>query len=540
MDSPYFWNMNKKIRWILVVMTVAIIGVLAFQVGWLINTYNSRSSAFKQSASDALQKAIEDEKAIKTIHNMSEMVWFGGDDEPIITRHSPNNIFFESTGSDANINMLKISSPKTIISADSLMTMDIKIDSDSMFLSQSFVYGEDIEEFNVASNIEIDTDFDIDGYQDHFFDFEENAVIVENLAEELEYQDKAIDEMVRSVVVKFGMPEIKEDRLDSIYKVQLFDRGILASYSMEINEKDSLKSGYADSLILVQPVNRFRHDDRVVQVAFPDFRRYILGEMWLNVAGSFLLVAIVVFIMIFMLSTILRQKKISDMKNDFINNMTHELKTPVAAVSAALEGMEKFNVLDDPKKTHEYITMSQNELSRLTGMIEKVLSVARREKEGLRIHDEPFDIYDVACGLVKTYQMRHQKVEFSCMCPKEFLVDMDRMHITNLINNLIDNAVKYNLNKDHKTVDVNIFSHKGNIVIEVKDNGPGIPSQYQKYLFDKFYRVPTGNVHNVKGFGLGLNYVAAVTEHYNGKVELESEEGKGSLFTIIIPDTTHG
>jgi signal transduction histidine kinase len=519
-------------------MIVAIVGVLAFQVGWLIDTYNARRTAFEQSAKDALQNAIEDEKAVKMIRNMSKMVWLDKGKSEVITEYAPAEEFIYTTPhTTSSVSTVTITRPSHHMTMDSIVNMDITIDADSLLFSHSYSSDEPDSEVSVVTKFEVDTDMDIN--TDDFYSFEHEAIMIEDIASELERTQIELDDIVRNVVVKFGVAELNAERLDSIYRVRLFDRGITSGFVLSVSNEDSVQIMDDRNMVLIQPVNRFRNDDRVVNVVFPGFNRYILGEMWVNIAGSFLLVTIVVFIMIFMLSTILRQKKLSEMKNDFINNMTHELKTPVAAVSAALEGMEKFNVLDDPQKTQEYISMSQDELSRLTGMIEKVLSVARREKEGLKIHDEPFDLYEVACGLIKTYEIRHNDVMFDCMCPQGFLVDMDKLHITNLLNNLVDNAVKYNLREVDKSVSLNIFRHKGNIIMEVKDNGPGIPQQYQKYLFDKFYRVPTGNVHNVKGFGLGLNYVSAVVSYYNGEIELSSEIDKGSVFTIIIPDTTH-
>ena len=542
-------------------MAFAIVGVLAFQGLWLRDSYKTRKEAFRQSVNDALQMAIEDEKAVKTIRNMSTVIW--QDNKPDTAFHIEEHFIYAP--GDTTKDVTVISSPSiAYFSSDSLLDMSVSVNADSMLAMGkkiSATISQEINDNEFLSSTDYSIDFDVD----ELYDFQEDMEALDNIEVELKEASVELEDMVRNVIITFGSQSVNAGRLDSLYKVRLSDRGITSSYILTVvenerkesdakrliqqlsaddsggkNSSDMLPGETPDAdLIIEQPVNRFRSDKSIVRVSFPSPGRYLLSQMWLSLAGALLLVATVIFILFYMLSTILRQKRLSEMKNDFVNNMTHELKTPVAAVSAALEGMENFNVLEDREKSLEYIRMSRNELHRLNGMIEHVLQVAKREKEGLTIHNKPVDLHQLAEEIITSFKLQSHDTEFTLKCPAPFMVTLDRMHIQNTLNNLIDNAVKYNSAATAKKVEVSIFSFHNETIIEVKDNGPGIPKQYQKYLYNKFYRVPTGNIHNVKGFGLGLHYVASVVAAYGGSIKLASESSEGSAFTIYIPEVTH-
>jgi signal transduction histidine kinase len=236
-----------------------------------------------------------------------------------------------------------------------------------------------------------------------------------------------------------------------------------------------------------------------------------------------------------MLSTILRQKKLSEIKSDFINNMTHELKTPLATVSAAVEAMQSFGVLNDASKTQLYLGVSRNQLQRLSDLVEQVLQMAVEEKKELTLHREQVDATELIREIVTHHQVQASgPVTFQlCISEAEQWVRVDRMHKGNAINNLVDNAIKYSPEETQIHITSRVEGPYWRL--SVKDNGIGIARTYQKAIFDRFFRVPTGDLHQVKGFGLGLSYVKAVAEKHGGRVEVVSEQGQGSEFVLWLP-----
>jgi signal transduction histidine kinase len=236
-----------------------------------------------------------------------------------------------------------------------------------------------------------------------------------------------------------------------------------------------------------------------------------------------------------MLRTILKQKRLSEVKNDFINNMTHELKTPIATVSAAVEALQNFNALSDQRKTQTYLDISKNELQRLSDLVEKVLHIAAEEKEDVELFREETDLNEIIDNILSNHQLKANKliqVRYdNNLAGKSVLID--KVHLGNAINNLVDNAIKYS--KEPVQLYIQTSLENGILKIKVKDNGIGIPRVYHHNIFDKFFRVPTGDLHNVKGFGLGLSYVQKIVTMHGGSIHVHSEPDKGSEFTIIIP-----
>jgi len=237
----------------------------------------------------------------------------------------------------------------------------------------------------------------------------------------------------------------------------------------------------------------------------------------------------------YMLVTLLRQKKLSDVKNDFINNMTHELKTPIATVSAAMEAMSGFGALDDRERGLRYVDLSRKELARLTGMVENVLRISTFEKQKITLFKETFDVNQVLEETARNFLLQNpDRVEFSFDLKGPGYIHADKFHIQNVINNLFDNAIKYSPGK--AVIDVSCSRTNEFIVFSVRDHGLGISREQQQHIFEKFYRVPTGDLHAVKGFGLGLAYVRQIVEAHGGTVGVKSQSGTGSEFTIALPE----
>lgn len=216
--------------------------------------------------------------------------------------------------------------------------------------------------------------------------------------------------------------------------------------------------------------------------------------------------------------------------------MTHELKTPIATVSVAIEALQNFGVSQNPEQTKEYLEISKSELNRLTLLVDKVLKMATFEQHGLTLSPETVDWAELIQLVLNSMKLQFEKYGAKVDFDKKghsFLLSADKIHLTNVVYNLLDNALKYT----ETCPQISLFLQEtdAELRLSVKDNGIGIQSEFLSRIFDKFFRVPTGDTHDVKGYGLGLSYVSSVVKQHQGRIEVESEVGKGSIFTIIIP-----
>jgi len=336
---------------------------------------------------------------------------------------------------------------------------------------------------------------------------------------------------------------VKLIKLDSIFSAELHNRQIKTEFRLDtfhINFDGFARESFRDSLRRRTPQKTSKipfnpASSLFVQAVFASPMQYILTKMVWTLVGSFVLLVLTTICFIYMLRTILKQKKLSEVKNDFINNMTHELKTPIATVYAAVEAMQNFNALNDQRKTQTYLDISKQELQRLSDLVEKVLHIASEEREEIELYREDTDLNEIMDTIITNHQLKtNRPVQFRYdNLIGDRLVDVDRTHLSNAINNLVDNAIKYS--GELPVVHIRSSIENGNLTIRVKDNGIGIPKTYQESIFDTFFRVPTGNLHNVKGFGLGLSYVKKIIELHGGRITVHSEPDKGSEFIIQIP-----
>ena len=263
---------------------------------------------------------------------------------------------------------------------------------------------------------------------------------------------------------------------------------------------------------------------------------YLVKKLSPQILFSVFLVALTIFSFWLLIKNLLRQQRLTELKNDFISNITHELKTPIATVSVAIEALKNFNAMHDVQRSREYLDISANELNRLNMLVDKVLKLSMFDNKALEIKNEPVALNVVVKEVVQSMQLQFEKqgalvnMNFD---DGNFTINGDRMHITSVVYNLLDNALKYS--KESPQINVRLHSTGTEILLTVADNGIGISPEYKDKIFDKFFRVPHGNQHNTKGYGLGLSYVAQVVKEHKGRVEVESEAGKGSTFTVHFP-----
>ncbi|MFT4022305.1 MAG: HAMP domain-containing sensor histidine kinase [Flavihumibacter sp.] len=271
-------------------------------------------------------------------------------------------------------------------------------------------------------------------------------------------------------------------------------------------------------------------------VVVPNVKNLFFRELRWMLVGSVLFTLIMLAAFYITVAALLRQKKLSEIKNDFINNMTHEFKTPLATISLAVDALRTEKVSNDKEKMQYFTGIIKEENKRMNKHVETILQAALMERQEIRLDKKPVHVHAVIEQVLENFDLQlqskggHADVQ---LLATDDLIEADEVHFTNLINNLVDNAVKYS--KDHLVLKISTASTNKGIQIRVEDNGIGMTKESVKRIFEKFYRVHTGNLHNVKGFGLGLSYVKTIVDAHHGKIKVESALGKGTSFTIDLP-----
>lgn len=269
----------------------------------------------------------------------------------------------------------------------------------------------------------------------------------------------------------------------------------------------------------------------------------VLQQMKGILYTSFFIIIILGVSFWFLIRIILRQKSVEEMKEDFTHNITHELKTPIAVAYAANDALLNFNGAENLTKRQNYLQIIQTQLKQLSGLVEQILSMSMEQRKNFRLNYEPVELRSMLENLISQHRLKADKpTEFKLIMEENITLRADRLHLYNMISNLIDNAIKYSDEKAYIYISAIRCNNPCNgdrnayVMLKIQDKGIGIPADRQKHLFDKFYRVPTGNLHNVKGYGLGLYYVKTMIEQHKGTVSVESSTGKGSTFTLKIPE----
>lgn len=273
-------------------------------------------------------------------------------------------------------------------------------------------------------------------------------------------------------------------------------------------------------------------------IVVPNWKDTVLKSLTLNIVMAIVFTIIIIAAFYLTLRTMLRQKKLSEIKNDFINNMTHEFKTPLATISLAVDALKNEKVRNHPEKMGYFSSIIKEENQRMNRQVETILKAALMEKQEVQLMLRPIHVHTVIESVVDNFTLQLEdkkgKVEISLQAAND-LVDADEIHLSNLVNNLIDNSVKYSRDNVPPDICITTSSDDKKIRIRLEDNGIGMGKETVKRIFEKFYRAHTGNIHNVKGFGLGLSYVKTMVEAHGGEIKVESMLGKGSVFSIELP-----
>ena len=277
----------------------------------------------------------------------------------------------------------------------------------------------------------------------------------------------------------------------------------------------------------VVPIDDYGLYSLLVSIEMPF--KVFLGRMWGLIASSVTIIILLAGVLIYLVRTMFRQKTLEEMRRDFTHNITHELKTPISVAVTATDALRNFSADANPDRRSRYLEIVETQLTQLSTMVEHILSVS---VEGREYKYNPTVVYlhEIICGL--TQGAGTNTAVFNIDCAEDIKIMADEFHIKNLLATVIDNAVKYSTDP---IVDIRVSDESGNVTIEIEDNGCGIAKEHLSHVFEKFYRVPTGDIHTVRGYGLGLYYAKQVAELHKGTISMNSRIGKGTTVTIKLP-----
>ena len=324
--------------------------------------------------------------------------------------------------------------------------------------------------------------------------------------------------------------ELRARNIDTKFEFGVFNEDIITKVK---SDRFVEKRGYTYNVPL------FMTDDSIdynLYVSFPEKKEYILS----TISWILILSAIFIFIIIVSFASalyqLIRQKQISEIKTDFINNMTHEFKTPIATINLAIDSIRNPKIIGDKDKIIRYAEMIREENKRMHAQVENVLRISKLEKNQLDLSKDVVDFHDIIEDALNHVDLiirdREGKIKRNLEAMQTEIL-ASKFHMTNVITNILDNAIKYS--EGAPNIIVETVNAGNNIILKISDNGIGMSKNVQRKVFNKFYREQTGNIHNVKGHGLGLSYVKSIVERHQGNVYVESEKGKGSTFTVKLP-----
>jgi len=511
---------KKHLILITVLFSVAVATLIIIQVYWIKNDFRVREEVFEQKVNEALNFTAQKLERLDTINKSRRSVLIKRQgvfiNTPLIKgqmNSSPSFRFSEEQTIDSNgRKTIKFTSKD--IAADSLAL--------SPFFS-AFLSG-------LKSGKNLKNDFsDLSGIGktgNDFFKEEYSFDSYNNYKQKVD--TLMLDSILRSELASFGVRSAYNYYITSLYP------GSNHHSNLKFAEVDMDSLGVAYKVLLT-PINNFI-DPKYLVLHFPNQQKDLFKGMYPLLVMSAVVILIFLFSYYYILASNLKQKKLSAIKNDFISNMTHEFKTPISTISLASEMLSDTSINQTPEKQNRYLKMIRDENKRLSVLVESILQTSILDKGEFRLKPVELDIHDIINTAINNTQLligqRGGQIHTALKAERHKLL-ADKVHLTNIVFNLIDNAIKYTI--DVPEISVKTENTETGIKISVSDNGIGISKENQRKIFDKFYRVPTGNVHNVKGFGLGLSYVLAVAEKHGGTVEVQSELGKGSTFIIYIP-----
>lgn len=529
---------QNKISIITIIASLALAGLISIQIYWVNNAITLNEERFEQNVSEAMKSIVYRLEKQMTAASITRKFnfrkqgvrWFSSPD----SLKQSNNFIVDSLVDKHSFSLQKKKMNVEIVEEYAADSSGVLIKKTRQKKYSSDTVSTKFNQLVEAEGPSMLKKFDSIGIENKWFSHKNNMV------------KDIFDELVSINIYNEHNPKLDTVLLDSIIRFELLEKGISADYDFIILPPNKITADTMSSEINpafygskykvnLSPDNVFI-EPQILSLLFPNQNRYLLGSMWFLLIVSITLMLTLIFSFYYTLSTIFKQKKLSEIKNDFISNMTHEFKTPISTISLACEVLNDKTVDKSPERLIKYVKMIGDENKRLSLLVENILQTAILDKGKFNLKIQSINIHNLIEHTITNIKLQVENKEGEInteLNASSFIVNADRVHLTNILFNLIDNALKYTQGKPN--ILIRTKNDNEGIFISVKDNGIGISKENQKRIFDTMYRVPTGNIHNVKGFGLGLSYVKAVVEKHNGSINVVSELGNGSTFTLYIP-----
>ena len=524
--------MNRMFfRLLVLLMSLSLIGIILVQVYWFNSSFNNNDEQFKFHVKQVIgnvAEKLEKQEAYNFYDRYNKL------------KDSTGRIPQREDIMEFTLVQKNKKTNKTIVYSNSIISEDYKINP-----SFSSKKKDDLKfkNFNSKRTTEIYNNNSIDnsGYQkslipDVKIEKSGNLDILDNAQFEISYKDIAsampIQERVSNDVLnKLIKKELDENGVNTHFEFGVYSNGLATKIRSE-------NFSYDKDATYSTPI--FTHNEGTEKykllVTFPYKKKFLLSELVSITVLSIIFTLIILIAYTSALNQLIRQRQISEIKTDFINNMTHEFKTPIATINLALDAIRNPKIIEDKDKVFKYLEMIREENKRMHAQVENVLRISKLEKKELDIIKESKNVEEVIEDAIEHVNLiledREGKIDLHFEASRTTVL-LNDFHFTNVIVNILENAIKYT--PSIPKIDIYTENIKDMLLIKVKDNGLGMSKIAQKRVFEKFYREHTGDLHNVKGHGLGLAYVKQIVEDHNGQVYVESEKGKGSTFIIKIP-----
>ncbi len=533
---------QSTLKWIVVLMGFALLGLISFQIYWINNAIHISEDRFKKGVHDALntvsdkleQQEIVYTAAKKLQYSQKGKTWIGLDSIRFISTKKKSDSTKSFLINEEDVQKFYFSPDS---SEGNLKEVSTEIGKDQPFKNNKGVLIDEdvlVEVKRFRANIDSVVAYDTSLQRD-IKKVEEKSEMVTVVLNELLSKERKLEN------------RIDQRQLQSLLTTSLQNQGIDIGFSYGVIDGFQHKivlTNVAEDLEQLENsefrTNLFTRDiipsENYLAIFFPDQQTFLIGKIWVPLASSILLVLVIIAIFGYAIYTIMTQKKISEIKNDFINNMTHEFKTPISTVSLACEALQDDDVKKNDSFLKRYISIIEAENKRLGMQVEKVLQMATLDKKDFKLKLERLDVHEVIDRALENVNIqiekRHGKIKKQLVASEKEVI-ADEVHLTNIIYNLLDNANKYSREKPE--ISIATKNKNGGIIVQISDKGIGMSSEVKQKIFEKFYREPTGNLHDVKGFGLGLTYVKTMLDALGGSIGVKSEVAKGSSFEIYLP-----
>jgi len=534
---------HQQLRNIVIVIAIALSGLIGIQIYWITNAIDLERDRISRGASEALNDVVD-------LVERHEML------TKIKSHQEAKYLFIEEENSDETSfppddSLVQYVMSRNIERVGDKVTVKVEEENGDQKAQKTITYS--VNDLPFAKNFEDELSLRMITADSINLELEHSTdplnEDVQSLRERVNTKKAFLGDIVKSLIeVDVNLPideRIDPLIVDSLLKMALKRHGLSLHYEMGVfdqsgemvfgpeEHENRLRESTSSARLFPNDVIQIPY---FLKIYFPNESGYILNSLWALLAVSLVLVVALIWTSYNSIRTIFLQKQNSEIKNDFINNMTHELKTPISTISLACEALSDPELAKIETIKNRYLNIINTENKRLGLLVEEVLQSAVLDKGDFKLKKEEGDLHELLKEVIEKYQIqlkeRGGKVELNLDAPNARF-EFDKNHLTNVIYNLLDNAVKYSKNEPRITISTKL--NAGNILLSVKDQGIGISADNLKKIFDRLYRVPTGNVHNVKGFGLGLSYVKIITERLGGKVSVESQLEKGSTFYIELP-----